>query len=204
MSQPALWALVVLGLAEVVVRRRSVGVALVAVQGLVLGILALEEVSGTGGVLLAAAILVVRAVALPLVLGRAIARTREPRRIATERLALGRLVVAVLAIVFAVALVPPLGLTDRGAEHAAVALVLLGIVIAALRRPVVFQAIGFLVAENGAYLATLAVGGGLPAVIEVGLVADLVLAVAVAGVFGARIHERFGTSDTSLLESLRD
>jgi len=110
----------------------------------------------------------------------------------------------VLAVVVGVALVPPLGLTDRGAEHAAVALVLLGIVIAALRRPVVFQVIGFLVAETGVYLSTLAVGGGLPAVIEVGLLADLVLAVAVAGVFGARIHERFGTSDTSLLESLRD
>jgi len=203
-SQPALWALVVLGLAEVVVRRRSVGVALVALQGLILGGLALDEVHGTGGLAVATAILVVRAVALPLLLGRAIGRTREPRRIASERLALGRFVAAVLAIVLAVALVPPLGLTDRAAEHAAVALVLLGIVIAALRRPVVFQVIGFLVAENGVYLATLAVDGGLPAVIEIGLLADLVLAVAVAGVFGARIHERFGTSDTSLLERLRD
>jgi hydrogenase-4 component E len=203
-SQPALWALVVLGLAEVVVRRRSVGVAVVAVQSLVLGILALDEVSGTGGVIVAAAILAVRAVALPLLLGRAIGRTREPRRIASERLALGRLVVAVLVVVAGVALVPPLGLTDRGAEHATIALVLLGIVIAALRRPVVFQVIGFLVAENGVYLASIAVGGGLPAVIEIGLLADLVLAVAVAGVFGAKIHERFGTSDTSLLESLRD
>lgn len=204
MTAPALWALVLLGLAQVVVRRRSYGVALVAAQSLVLGALAFHEADGTSGLVVAAAILVVRGVALPLLLTRAIARTREPRRIASDRTALGRLVVAVAVVVCAAALVPEFGLTSRGAEHATVALLMLGMLIATLRGSVVFQAIGFLVAENGVYLATLSVGAALPAIIELGLVADLVLAVAVAAAFGARIHERFGTSDTTLLRGLRD
>lgn len=204
MTAPALWALVLLGLAEVVVRRRSYGVALVAAQSLVLGALAFHEADGTSGFVVAGAILVVRGAALPLLLGYAIARTREPRRIASDRTALGRLVVAVAVVVCAAALVPAFGLTSRGAEHATVALLVLGILIATLRGSVVFQAIGFLVAENGVYLATLSVGAALPAIIELGLVADLVLAVAVAAAFGARIHERFGTSDTTLMRSLRD
>jgi hydrogenase-4 component E len=73
-----------------------------------------------------------------------------------------------------------------------------------VRRPAIFQAFGFLVAENGLYLAALAVPGGLPVFIELGLVFDLVVVVSVAGAFSAKIHEELGTGDTSLLGSLRD
>lgn len=205
MSTPIVWALVGLGLTEAVVRRRSVGVLLVAAQSLLLGAVAISDALGaSGGLWVAVAILVVRSVALPAVLALVIARTREPRRMASERRALRRLVIAVAVVVAAVALVPPFGLEDATVEHAAVALVVLGIVIAAVRRPVVFQAIGFLVAENGVYLASLSIAGGLPAVIELGLLFDVVLAVGVAATFGAKIHEQFGSSDTSVLRSLRD
>jgi hydrogenase-4 component E len=110
-----------------------------------------------------------------------------------------------LAVALAiVALVPAFGLSDRGAEHAAVGLVALGIVTAVVRRPAIFQALGFLGAENGLYLAALSAPGGLPAFIEIGLVFDLVVIVTVAGVFSAKIHEELGTGDTSLLGALRD
>ena len=73
-----------------------------------------------------------------------------------------------------------------------------------LRRAAIFQALGFLVAENGLYVAALAVHGGLPAVIELGLVFDLVVVVVVAAAFSAKIHEHLGTGDTGLLGELRD
>jgi hydrogenase-4 component E len=172
---------------------------------LLLGGLALQEAGDASAALwLPAAILVVRGLALPALLLAAIRRTREPRRLASERFALPRLTAAVATTVAAVALVPPFGLEQQGAEHAAVALVVLGIVIAAARRPVVFQAAGFLVAENGVYVAGLSVHGGMPAIIELGLLFDLVVAVGVAAAFGARIHGEFGTADTSVLRSLRD
>jgi hydrogenase-4 component E len=68
----------------------------------------------------------------------------------------------------------------------------------------VFQVVGFLVAENGVYLAGLAVAGGVPGAIELALLFDLVAVLAVAAAFGAKIHEEFGTSDTNLLRGLRD
>lgn len=204
MSGPVLWLLVGLALAEVVVRRRSSGVILLGLQSLTLGFLALGDAHTTSGVLVAAAILLVRGIALPVLLGRVIRGTREPRRLTSERLVLARGVSAVLVVLVVVALVPTIGLFERGAWHAAIALVLLGILVATLRRPVVFQAIGFLVAENGVYLASLSVHGGLPAIIELGLLADLVLAIVVVAAFGDKIHGEFGTSDTSVLRSLRD
>ena len=163
MSPAALAALVGLGFALVVVRRRSAGVALVAVQSLLLGALAVREaVDASSGLWIAAAFLLVRGLALPGLLAYAITRTREPRRVASERFVLPRLSAAVAVTLCAVALVPPFGLEQAGAEHAAVALVVLGVVLAAARRAVVFQAIGFLVAENGVFLAGLSVPGGMP------------------------------------------
>jgi hydrogenase-4 component E len=100
--------------------------------------------------------------------------------------------------------VPRFGLETAAAEHAAVGLVALGIATAVVRGAAIFQALGFLVAENGIYLAALAVPGGVPAFIELGLVFDLVVIVSVAGAFSAKIHEELGTSDTTLLEALRD
>ena len=104
----------------------------------------------------------------------------------------------------AVSLMPRLGLGDAGVEHGAVGLVALGIATAVVRRTAIFQALGFLVAENGLYLAALSAPGGVPAFIELGLVFDLVVVVSVAGVFSARIHEVLGSGDTSLLGGLRD
>jgi len=205
MTTQLLWPLLGLGLAVVVVRRRTVGIALVAAQSLLLGAAAFGEAAGDGsGLAVAGLVVLARGIVLPGLLFSVVRATREPRRVASERFALRRLVLALAAMVAAAALVPSFALEVPGAERATAALVVLGIVIAAVRRPVVFQALGFLVAENGIYLAGLAVGGGIPAAIEIGLVFDVLLVLTVAGAFGAKIHEHLGTSDTSLLRGLRD
>jgi hydrogenase-4 membrane subunit HyfE len=203
---PALLALLAApGFAIVVVRRRSAAIALLAVQSLLLGVLALHEaVGGAGALAVPAVVLLARAVALPAALLRVVHATREPRRIAAEPFALGRLVASVALVLGAVTLLPPLGLDDAATWRVAVGLVVLGVAIAALRRTVVLQAIGALVAENGVYLASLAVAGGVPAAIELGVVCDLIVIVAVVAAFGTTIHRRLGSGDTSLLETLRD
>jgi len=204
MSQASMWALIGLGFAIVVVRRRTTAIGLVAVQSLLLGVLAVAEAVDTrAGLAVAAGALIARGIVLPLLLLRVVRVTREPRRV-VERHALARLVAAVVAVVVAAPLVPSFGLEEPGAENAAFSLVVLGIVIAATRGPVVLQAIGFLVAENGVYLAGLAVAGGLPGAIELGLLFDLLVVLAVAAAFGSKIHEEFGSGDTGLLRSLRD
>jgi hydrogenase-4 membrane subunit HyfE len=105
---------------------------------------------------------------------------------------------------FAVAAVPPLGLGNAHTEHAAVALVLIGISIVVARRPAFFQLLGLIVAENGLSLLAVSVPGGLSYVIELGALFDLALVVTVAAAFAQRIHSELGTGDTELLRVLRD
>jgi hydrogenase-4 component E len=199
-GEPLAVVLVAAGLGVVVVRRRSIAIGMVAVQSLALGIAAIAEGIGetTAGVAL-----IVKAVALPALLLWVVRRTREPRLIVEERHALSRAIAAATVTLALVALVPEI-LPEATAQTTAVALLALGIAIAVLRRAAIFQALGFLVAENGLYVAALAVPGALPAVIELGLVFDLVVVVVVAAAFSAKIHEHLGTGDTSLLGELRD
>jgi hydrogenase-4 component E len=197
---PLAVALAATGMGVVVVRRRSVAIALVAAQSLALGVAAIAHGTGESA---AGVALFVKAVALPALLVWVVRRTREPRLILEERHALTRAIAAAAVTLVLVALVPDV-LSEHTAQRAAVALLALGISIAVLRRATVFHALGFLVAENGLYAAALAAPGGLPAVIELGLVFDLVLVVVVAAAFSAKIHEQLGTGDTSLLGELRD
>jgi len=191
------------GLGVVVVRRRSVAIALIAAQSLALGIAAIVDGVGESAALSTAGVaLIAKAVALPALLLWVVRRTREPRLIVEERHALTRAVAATAVTLTLVALVPQI--LPESAQRAAVALLALGIAIAVLRRAAIFHALGFLVAENGLYVAALAAPGGLPAVIELGLVFDLVLVVVVAAAFSAKIHEQLGTGDTSMLGELRD
>lgn len=195
----------ILAIAIVVARRRTNAVLLVAIQSVALGAYALIEGFGESSAFLIGGVLLVgKGLLLPLGLAWLVRRTREPRLIPGELPPLTRATVAIAVTFVAIELLPPLGLDSRAAEQGAMALVVLGILIAVLRRSAVFQAVGFLVAENGVYLAALAVPGGLPAIVEIGVLFDLVIVVAVAAAFAARIHDEFGTGDTTQLRSLSD
>ncbi len=197
--------LIVVGLGVVAAGRRTTAVGLVAVQSVALGVYAVAHGVGESSALAVAGVLLaVKGIVLPALLWWVVRRTQEPRLIAGERGPLTRATIAAAATLAIVELIPALGLESRAAEQGAAALVVLGIVIAIVRRSAVFHALGFLVAENGVYIAALAAPGGLPAVVDVGLLFDLVIVVAVAAAFTTRIHDEFGTGDTGLLEDLHD
>jgi hydrogenase-4 component E len=205
MSPTAVTALVALGFGVMLVRRRSLATLLVAVQALLLGAAALSLAGDRPTeFLVAAVILLVRAVALPALLVLTRRRTPEPYLVAPATTIVVRLLVATVVALIAVAAVPPLGLGDRAAEHGAVALLSLGIAIVVMRRPALLQVLGILVAENGIYLLAISVPGGLPFVIELGVLFDLVLVVTVAAAFTQKIHGEVGSGDTDLLRGLRD
>lgn len=205
MTGAVAWGLVISSLAVIVARRRSVAIVLVAAQSLGLGVYAVTQQPHTSTALaVTGAILIVKALLLPALLLLTVRRARKRRPIATEPPALARLAVAVAIALAVEQLIPRFGLAGAGVEHAAVATLALGVVTALVRRAVLFQALGFFVAENGIYLAGLSLAGGLPAVIELGLVFDLLVVVAVAAAFATKIHEQLGSGDSSLLEALRD
>lgn len=197
--------IVALALGVIVVRRRSVAICLLAAQSLALGIGALSLGGGhSGNALVAAIVLLSKAAVLPVLLYVLMRRTREMRLVVAAYGPLVRLAGAGAVAVAAGWLTPRLGLGDLHTEHAAVALVLIGIAIVVARRQVLFQLLGLIVAENGVALLAVSVHGGLSYVVELGALFDLAVVVAVAAAFATRIHEQLGTGNTEMLRGLRD
>lgn len=205
MSGALVLAILALGAWVMVVRRRSVAIALVAAQSLALGVGALELTEGRSGeYLVAAIVLLAKAIVLPALLLALVRSTPKLRPITASSGPLARLAGAAALALMAGLLVPPLGLGDARVERTAVALVLVGIAIVVARRPAFFQVLGLIVAENGVALLAISVPGGLSYVIELGALLDLALVVTVAAAFTQRIHAELGSGDTELLRGLRD
>jgi hydrogenase-4 component E len=193
-----IWGLVALGLGVVVVRRRSVAVALVTLQALALAVSAAQDRPA------AAAVLAIRALALGTLLLLVVSRTREQRPV---RAGIAPITRAGLAVGFALALtwlVPGIGLESRTTERGVLALIAFGAAAAATRRATLFQVLAIVLCENGLALAALELPGGSSTAIEVGVAFDLTLIALVATVFHERIFAEFGAGDSAVLRSLRD
>ena len=202
MSGALAWVLVALGLGVIGVRRRSVAVALLTIQALILAGVALNE-AVSGGDVAAALALGVRALGLAALFGFLVTRTREPRPV---RAATPPMIRAGIAVAFALALtwlVPAMGLDSRTSERAALALVAFGVATAAMRRATLFQVMAIVLVENGIALAALDLPNA-SALFEVGVALDLTLVVLVAAVFHERIFAEFGAGDSAALRSLRE
>jgi hydrogenase-4 membrane subunit HyfE len=192
-----------LGLAVLVVRRRSVAVALVTLQAVVLVGYALDDAT-TGEELVAAGALALRAAVLAALFLLLVARTRELRPV---RARVSPLLRAGVAVAFALALtwlVPTIGLASRDAERAVLALVAFGVATVAVRRATLFQVLGIVLVENALALSALELPGGASAAIELGVALDLMLVALVASVFHERIFAEFGAGDSAALRTLRD
>lgn len=84
-----------------------------------------------------------------------------------------------------------------------IAVVLVAFVIIIVRRDVVSQAVGFFSLENGVSLASLVVAAGLPLILEVAFLFDLLVAVVVFGVLIRVHHARSESLSTLGLTRLR-
>jgi hydrogenase-4 component E len=84
-----------------------------------------------------------------------------------------------------------------------VAVVLVAFVLMIVRRDVVSQAVGFFSLENGVSLASLVVAAGLPLILEVAFLFDLLVAVVVFGVLMRLHHGRTRSLSTAMLTRLR-
>ena len=203
MSGAVVWTLVALGLSVLVVRRRSLAVALVTAQALVLVGFSLGEAETSGDVLAALA-LAVRATVLAGLFLLLVSRTRLTRPVRARIPPLGRAGIAVALALTLTWLVPAIGLSSRDAERGVLALLAFGVATAALRRATLFQIIGIVLVENALALAALHVPGGASVAIELGVALDLILVALVSVVFYERIFVEFGAGDSAVLRALRD
>jgi hydrogenase-4 component E len=116
--------------------------------------------------------------------------------------------VAAIVIVFAASAATadldlPASLGGARALPAAIAAMLTGLFLMMSRRKVLSLLIGLLVFENGLSIAAFALTYGMPLVVELGILFDLLIVVIVGWVYARRMLRAFGSLSTDELRSLR-
>ncbi len=203
MNSGVAWIVVALGLGVPTLRRRSVAIALVTAQGLLLATAAALQADALDE-LVAVGALVCRAVLLCGFLLLVVRRTREARPVRADAGPVVRGALAVVLALLLAVLVPSLGLGDRNAERALLALVAFALITVATRKATVFHIAALVQIDNAVAVAALTAAGTLPHLIELGVAADLIVVVLVAALLHARIYTEFGSGDTAHLGALRD
>jgi hydrogenase-4 component E len=156
---------------------------------------------------LAALSFVLKVVLVPNIVLRLLRDTRVDLA-GSNRLGVATMVLIAIAIsVFGFFVVDGLPVHSRSLPvHAlglAMAVILVAFLLVILRSDVVSQAAGFFSLENGVSVAGLVVAAGLPLIVEVAFLFDLLVAVVVFGVLMRVHHGRGQTLSTDALDRLR-
>ena len=181
-----------------------------ALQGVVLGVLAVTahgELSYQV-VLVALGAVAIKALVLPHFLYRAmrdvaIHREVEPLIGFTSSLLLGAVGTG-LAVVFAHSLPLAEGHADTLILPASFATVFTGFLVLTTRRKAITQVVGYLVLENGIFIMGLALLQAMPFLVEVGVLLDLFVAVFVMGIIINHISREFASMDVDRMRSLKE
>ena len=202
--------LIATGLVSTLVHRFSSFITLVAIQGLLLSgcATAVALASGETHAYLALAVtFVVKVLGVPAILMLALQRVRQRREVEpviSHKLAF---VVAIGLTLLAYLVAGPIARAGSQAAPnalpAAVTLLLLGLFTMAIRGAALTQVVGLVMAENGIYLAAVAVTRGLPLAVELGVGVDILVGVLVMGLVARQIDLTFASTSTERLRALR-
>lgn len=111
-------------------------------------------------------------------------------------------------VVFAFNLALPIsqlaGTITRGTLGIAIAVVLLAFLMMITRRKAVPQVIGFLAMENGLFFAATSATYGMPMVVELGILLDVIVGVLILGIFFFQVREAFDSLDLKHMEKLKE
>jgi hydrogenase-4 component E len=87
---------------------------------------------------------------------------------------------------------------------AAMSLLFTGVLLMLTRKLAISQIIGFLVMENGIYLFALTQTHGMPMIVEMGILLDVLVGVMITGLLLFNIKKSFEHIDVTQLTDLRD
>jgi hydrogenase-4 membrane subunit HyfE len=181
----------------------------VAMQSVFLGIAGAVLGAATGNAdlwIIAGITIVVKAILLPWLLIWVVRRLQIPREIepvipinVTLALSAG---IVVLAFRLSASLGPVRQAITGNALPVGIALILLGVLVMASRRKALVQMVGLFASENGIFFTAMAVSQGMPLIIEIGVILDVVLGALVMGILVLRVRSSVDT-DIADLENLR-
>lgn len=189
--------------------RLAVAVRVVAIQGIVLGILpAILHPFSVHLSLISLGMVAVKGFIIPMLLTRALNRLQSKRESFPFLGFLPTLVIGGIctALSFAFAGRLPLAPEHQGLMivPAAIATLLVGLLVIVTRRKAVSQVIGYLLLENGIFIFGQLLTSAMPFMVEAGVLLDLLVGIFVMGIIIGHIRAEFSTVDTSRLTSLRD
>jgi hydrogenase-4 component E len=192
-------------------RELSALIRLLTVQGAALALIAAVQAAHTASVELAVVAVVVtavKAVVLPRTLRRVLARDDQPREAAPLVNVTASLLAAGALTLAAYAAARPLVDLDPSpagqAASAALAVVLIGFFALVTRRRALSQIVAVLMVDNGIAALAFLIAAGVPLIVELGVTADVLLAVLVLQVLMARMHVHTGGTDLDDLQELHD
>jgi hydrogenase-4 component E len=84
-----------------------------------------------------------------------------------------------------------------------VSLILIGLFFMISRKKAIGQIVGFLVIENGIFITALFATQGMPFIVDMGILMDVLVGVIIMGMMVFRIDERFGSIDTNKIKDLK-
>ncbi len=181
----------------------------VAAQAVFLGIAGAVLGWATGNAdlwIIAGVTIVVKAVLLPWLLIRVVKRVQISREIEPVIPTNATLTIAAAIVVLAFHLNASLGPVRQAitgnALPVGIALILVGVLVMASRRKALAQMVGLFASENGIFFTAMAVSQGMPLIIEIGVILDVVLGALVMGILVLRVRSSVDT-DIADLESLR-
>lgn len=92
---------------------------------------------------------------------------------------------------------------SRNVLQISIAVILIGLFIMITRRKALTQVIGLLFMENGLFLAGFSLTFGMPLIIELGVLFDMLMGVIILGIFTIQIKRAFTSSDLDKLTILK-
>lgn len=182
----------------------------VAAQAVFLGIAGAILGAATGNTdlwVIAGITILVKAGFLPWLLLRVVRKIQIRRDIEAVVPITVTLVAAAGIIVLAFHLSASLGPVQQAitgnALPVGIALILIGVLVMASRRKALVQMVGLFASENGIFFTAMAVSQGMPLIIEIGVILDVVLGALVMGILVLRVRSSVEDADIADLESLR-
>jgi hydrogenase-4 component E len=119
-----------------------------------------------------------------------------------------QMLIGIALVIFAFNLAAPIsqfaGTITKSALGIATASILLSFLMMITRRKAVSQVIGFLAMENGLFFAATSATYGMPMVVELGILFDVLVGALIFGVFFFHIRETFESLDIHHLEKLKE
>jgi len=181
----------------------------VAAQSLLIAIASGVLATATGNVdlwVIAGVTLGVKAIVLPWVLHWVVRRMNVRREVEPVIPVAATLTLAVMVVVMSFHVSASLGPVRHAitgnALPVGIALTLLGVLVMATRKTALHQMVGLFASENGIFFTAMAVTQGMPLIIEIGVILDVILAALVMAIMVLRVRSTVD-ADIASLDRLR-